>query len=204
MTLVELFHAGGVQSDGIHNAKYDTDKGDAVYEKHHNYLPTYDKLFAPYQDQEINIFEVGYFLGGSARLWADYFPNATIYSTDVQYYHPCEGNLNSMTPTNDRIKMEILDVMFMTPESFVGKEPTIAIDDGSHLLPEQLHFIKTVWPVLKPGGIMVVEDVQFIDYHLKEYAALGLPMEIIDLRASHPEMRYDNVLLVFKKPDVNE
>ena len=200
-TLVELFKAGGIQSDGIHNAKYDTDKGDML-PNHHNYLPTYDKLFAPYKDQEINIFEVGYLAGGSARLMEDYFPKATIYTIDVNSYAPCEQNLYSDSPDpKGRIKMELRDIRTMTSDDFIGREPTIAIDDGSHKAEDQLYFIKIIWPILKPGGLLIVEDIQHIDAHLSAFAAFGIPFEIIDLRYKTKQSRYDNILLVFRKPN---
>jgi hypothetical protein len=74
---------------------------------------------------------------------------------------------------------------------------TIAIDDGSHLVEDQIAFIERVWPAIKKGGLMIIEDI-FDIWHIKEnFAKVNIPYEVIDLRdeSGYP----DSVLLIFRK-----
>jgi hypothetical protein len=156
----------------------------------HKYLPIYERLFAPLRDKELNIFEVGYQHGGSAKLWERYFSKAIIKSIDIDTCVP--------SPQSSRIILEIADVRKLTSEYFANFIPDIAIDDGSHILEEQMHFISIVYPVLKPGGLLIIEDIQNINSQVGVFVYSGYPFDIIDLRSEGG--RYDDVLLIFKKP----
>jgi len=173
-TLVELFAEKGFEY-------YETDKGTL-----HNYLDIYDKLFLPFKNKEINVFEVGYFLGGSCRLWEEYFINAKIRFID----NNPDCILNS---TSGRVSLDIMDVMDLTVDYFDEFPPDIAIDDGDHSIESQVHFIKSVYPVLRPGGLLIVEDV----YLTRPFDAINIPYKVIDRRIE--QSRIDEVLLIFKK-----
>jgi cephalosporin hydroxylase len=41
-----------------------------------------------------------------------------------------------------------------------GQQFDLIIDDGSHQLPHQLAAIKQLSPLLRPGGMFVIEDLQ--------------------------------------------
>ena len=155
----------------------------------HSYLPCYEELFAPYRHREINIFEVGYQHGGSAILWEKYFSKALIKTIDIDMCVPF--------PPQGRIVLELRDMRETDAEYFADFIPDIAIDDGSHLLEDQLHFVKTVYPVLREGGLLIVEDIQNLEQQKVAFDYLGIPFEVIDLR--EPEGRYDDVLLLYRK-----
>lgn len=155
----------------------------------HSYLPEYDKLFAPYRDKPINIFEVGYYHGGSATLWERYFTQAMIKTIDIDHCVPIA--------TSPRIILELQDIRNITPEYFANFPPDIAIDDGSHLLEDQAYFIKTVYPVLRPGGLLIVEDIQHIKNHRVVFESLGIPFQVFDLREKIK--RLDDVFLLYRK-----
>ena len=156
----------------------------------HGYFPVYDELFAPYRHLDINVFEVGYLHGGSAILWERYFSKAKIRLIDVDCCVPPPDPAG-------RIVLELQNIRDLTPAYFDNFPPTIAIDDGSHLLEDQVCFIKTVYPALKAGGIMIIEDIQSILTQKVVFDALGIPFEIIDLREKTG--RYDDVLLIYRK-----
>jgi len=174
-SLVELFDKGGVE-------KYDSDKG-----SRHSYLPIYDDLFFQFKHRNINLFEVGYCKGGSCKLWDDYFSIAKIKIIDI------EGD-----PFNSgKIQFELKDSNDLTSEYFKDFIPDIALDDGSHDLADQLYFIKIIYPILKKGGLLIIEDVSDIDNQKPEFIKLGIPFEIIDLR--NVKGRYDDVLILYRK-----
>ena len=162
---------------------YYTDKGVI-----HNYLDTYDKLFTPYRFKRVNIFEVGYQHGGSCKLWERYFPEAMIRSIDIDNCVP--------EPVSSRIRVDIMDANDLTADYFSDFPPDIAIDDGSHLIDDQLRFAKMMLPVINPGGLLIVEDIQNLAKDKRKFKRLGHPFMVVDLRKSG---RYDDVLIIFKK-----
>jgi cephalosporin hydroxylase len=185
-----------------YNGKYLTDKGVL-----HSYLPFYENLFWPLRNKKINIFEVGFQYGGSCKLWEAYFPNAIIKSIDIDSKIPFNKdeiikewankyNIVTELTFSDRVKMEYKDVMTLNNDYFFDFIPDIAIDDGSHELEHQLHFLKVIYPVLKKGGILIVEDIQDISSQRKEFEKLDFNFEIIDFRESG---RSDDVILIFRK-----
>jgi demethylmacrocin O-methyltransferase len=174
-TLVELFETG----------LYDTDKG-----SDHNYLRDYDKLFYPYRDRKINVFEVGFYHGGSCKLWEDYFYKAKIKFADID--PDCVFD-----SVSGRATLDIIDSMTLTPKYFKNFPPDIAIDDSFHSLESQIHFIKTVYPALRPGGLLIIEDVISLEMFKPAFDELDIPYEIIDRRIE--QNRTDEVLLIFRK-----
>ncbi len=144
-----------------------TDKGSI-----HNFLSIYEELFCSFRYKEINIFEVGYQNGASCKLWNDYFPKAKIKSIDICHWTPSVIELvtrikfniiNYYIPPGDRVSLELMDVKDITAEYFSDFPPDIAIDDGSHYIQEQIHFIKIIYPILKEGGLLIIEDIQDIN-----------------------------------------
>ena len=181
----------------IENGLYLTDKG-----RIHNYLPDYDVLFAPFRDMHINIFEVGYQYGGSCRLWEKYFPNAIIRSIDITTKRPHEQSaINLGIQTNfekgERTHFYLKDIKELTPEFFSQMPPDIAIDDGSHTLEDQLFFVKLVYPVLRKGGLMIIEDVADIDNQRIEFEKTGIEFQVIDRRKESGV--FDDVLIIYRK-----
>jgi cysteine synthase len=161
--------------------QYSTDK-----EFSHHYLGVYDELFAPFKDKKINLLEVGVATGGSLKLWEDYFSKAFIWGIDIKDEISYKYGDRVNWVQNDINKLHELKVDF-----------DIAIDDGSHLVEDQIAFIKLVWPVLNKGGLMIIEDI-FDIWHIKEnFAEINIPYEIVDLReeSGYP----DSVLLIFRK-----
>lgn len=160
---------------------YSTDK-----ESTHHYLDIYDRLFAPFKDKEINLLEVGIASGGSLKLWDDYFTNANIVGIDF---------INEMKyEYSKKVKLCFEDIHKI---DFEDNCTDIAIDDGSHLIDDQIYFIKTLFWSLRKGGLLIIEDIDNIDQDKHFFNELNVPFEIIDLRKETD--RYDSVLLIFKK-----
>ena len=176
-TLVQLFEQRGF-------SYYPTDKN-----IEHSYLPIYDVLFKPYRYKPINILEVGIFKGGSVRLFEDYFMNAKIFGYDIV------DQIN--VPLGNRTTTTIKNLNQIETNEFANSPLTIAIDDGSHNLDDQLLFIKLIYPQLLNGGMLIIEDIQQIEYRKPFFDELHLNYELIDLR--HIKNRPDDVLLIFRK-----
>jgi hypothetical protein len=176
MTLSELYSSN--------RPKYPTDKV-----TRHHYLPVYDKLFTPYRDKRINLLEIGVKFGGSLKLWDDYFTKATIRGIDVSLmYLKCRYS--------NKVSLELINSNQLTDKYFLGFIPNIVIDDGSHRTEDQIHVIKTVYPVL--NGLLIIEDIRDIDKSKGEFDALGFPYEIYDMRFHSKGKIKDDVLLIYR------
>ena len=165
---------------------YTTDKG-----TRHSYIDVYNKIFEKYKYLKINILEVGVQTGGSLKLWNDYFPNATIYGYDIKKTELVEKNIT------DRIVYRVQDFNKVEDCELVTINPTIAIDDGSHIIQHQLNFVTKVYPHLADGGILIVEDIRKFEDVKYRFDELEYKYELIDLR--HIKNRFDDVLLIYKK-----
>ena len=47
-----------------------------------NYTEIYERLFFPWKEEPIKIFEIGVAEGGSLKMWHAYFPQARIFGVD--------------------------------------------------------------------------------------------------------------------------
>ena len=134
-----------------------TDKSSA----HHNYLHTYEKYFAPLRDKNILLFEAG--VGGytfanrggeSLRMWCEYFKNGRVVTIDLydktQIVTPNNAEVYKCSQTDGENIIRILN----------NRQPDIIIDDASHINPVTITTFQIMFPLLKSGGIYVVEDTE--------------------------------------------
>ena len=126
-------------------AKYDSDKVTVHY-----YGPTYDGLFRRFdRNKDLDVLEIGVQRGGSLMAWAEYFPHARVTGVDIV-------DVRDPRYRSDRVTFILGDIKEVPLEGTFD----IIIDDGSHMLPDVLAALKKGLPLLKPGGIIVIEDVQ--------------------------------------------
>ena len=130
--------------------KYGTDKASS----HHNYLEFYELFFAPLQDRQPTILEIGVFNGASLKTWEEYFSTSDIIGLDI-------------TPTSKRfeqgrITIELADqsnIEELTRIAVKHGPFDIIIDDGSHMWNHQITSLRTLFPFLNNDGIYIVEDL---------------------------------------------
>jgi hypothetical protein len=74
----------------------------------------------------------------------------------------------------------------------------VAIDDGPHTIESQVLFLEKYIPLMKRGGVMVIEDIQDVGYVnilLESVPAFLRPnVRIIDLRSV--KGRWDDLMFV--------
>lgn len=128
-----------------------------VLDKWLSYLETYDSIFAPYQDRQVNILEIGIANGGSLDLWADYFPNAVhIVGCDIN------PECKSLTYDDKRISVVIGDANSseaLEQISSIANKFDIIIDDGSHINSEVIQSFSLYFPMLNYDGLYIAEDL---------------------------------------------
>lgn len=128
--------------------------------KEDSYYRRYDTHFEPRKEERLRLLEIGVQGGGSLALWRKYFTNAEIYGIDID---PACAELDI-----PGVEIHIGD---QTDTRFLEKfdRMDIVIDDGGHTMTQQQISFATLFPLLKPGGIYVIEDLhtsywtQFLD-----------------------------------------
>ena len=128
---------------------YGTDKSSL----RHGYLAHYERLLAPFRERNFNLVEIGIQRGASLALWHAYFARATIIGVDIA--DVCRQYARG------RIKVAIgsqADAVFLSGLA-AEYPPTVVIDDGSHKPEHQLFSFEHLFPLLRPGGCYIIEDV---------------------------------------------
>ena len=145
---------------------YGTDKASS----HHGYTRWYEQYFEALRDEPITILELGWgghedpLTGGaSAATWREYFPKATIVVVDI------EAKANLLEGVHFHQGSQA-DPMFMTGIGQLYGPFDIVIDDASHLSSLTIRSWEILYPMLKPGGLYVVEDTHMA-YHAHYYGA---------------------------------
>lgn len=133
--------------------KYGTDK------RGHGYIKTYEQLFKPIRNNKLNILEIG--VGGfnnpnkggsSLRMWKEYFKKSIIYSIDIHDKSKLEENRIKIFKGSQNDSSFLRNI-----ETQIGPIDII-IDDGSHISEHILTSFNTLFPLLKQGGLYIIED----------------------------------------------
>ena len=137
----------------------------------HNYPSFYNNLLLPYRHDISAFVEIGigsphqdgesrmaenYAYGSSLRGWRDFMPNATILGCDID---------PRVLIQEDRITSLYIDQT--NPNSFdelkqkisLHKGADVILDDGLHLHHSNLLSLICLWPLIKPGGVYMIEDM---------------------------------------------
>ncbi len=133
-------------------SKYKTDKGSNL----HNYTEKYDMYFSRLRNEPIKILEIGIQNGYSLKTWKEYFPNAQIFGIDiVDCAHMDEERIKTL-------KGSQTDIKFLQKINESHGPFDIIIDDGSHYSSDMTISFDTLFPLLKPDGLYVVEDLHCV------------------------------------------
>lgn len=127
----------------------------------HHYTPHYDAHFSARRNEAIKLFEIGIggyddpqAGGGSLRMWRDYFRQASIVGLDFFDKSPHAGE-RIRVYQGDQSDAALLERISREAGPF-----DIVVDDGSHENAHVAASFRTLFPLLSPGGLYVVEDVQ--------------------------------------------
>jgi hypothetical protein len=162
----------------------------------HSYLEVYDELFSEYRSRVgIKFLEVGVAAGLSLRMWREYFgAGATIVGCDpfdqwmdddLKRDFPIHVGYSNVPSARHRLNKL---------SGFTGYD--IIIDDGDHNPAVQFMTFWNLRPLLRPGGVYVIEDVYPLDEWRKEFELLDQTCQIFDLR--NIKGKADDVLVVYR------
>ena len=112
----------------------------------------YDRILSPKKDQVSKLLEIGIFNGNSLELWRNYFLNAQIEGADV---HQCNRIMGQ-----ERITQQIGNAYTLEFLARFEKESyDVVIDDGPHSFETMSFFLTHYITLLKPGGVLILEDI---------------------------------------------
>jgi demethylmacrocin O-methyltransferase len=144
--------------------KHGTDKW-CDYPEGHHYTLIYEELFSKYKDLSFTLWECGvggYEFpdkgGGSLLMWRDWFKCADVHGIDIHYKKPLVNVSLHQFSQDDK---ESWDKLLLETG-----EPTIFIDDASHINPLTIRTFEIVFPMLKSGGVYVIEDAHTSHWNL--------------------------------------
>jgi cephalosporin hydroxylase len=124
----------------------------------HGYTKFYNKQFNHLRDKPLKILEIGVHMGYSLKMWADYFPLATIWGID-------NGSSGDLCETYENPQIQFRkgsqdDGEFLTRVANEAGQFDIILDDGSHYSQHIVYSMNYLFgPYLKKGGYYVVEDL---------------------------------------------
>ncbi len=120
-----------------------------------HYLDVYEKEFAHWRAKAVSLLEIGVSEGGSLQLWRAYFgDDATVFGIDID--PACAGRVDP--PNQVRIGSQD-DPEFLQQVVAEMGPPDIVLDDGSHIGRHQLASFTTLFPLMAPGSLYVIEDL---------------------------------------------
>jgi spermidine synthase len=130
-------------------------------------------------------------MGESLLMWEEYFTNSKVFGVDItsKFLKELIKDKTHNIIIADATKKSTL-------KRFSEETFDVIIDDGSHLLEDQINTFKLFKDKMNPGGIFIIEDVVNIDYTRDVFSTLHDNIEIIDNR--HIKKRNDDVLVVYK------
>jgi GR25 family glycosyltransferase involved in LPS biosynthesis len=172
----------------------------------HSYFDLYNSLFNKIRNTAKNVLEIGVGNfneknGGSIILWKLYFKNATIHCADII----SENRVYDIILNDNNIKkylnVDAYTFSFVEELKKTNIRFDMILDDGPHTFESQCKFLCLYTNLLSDNGILVIEDIQSIEYveffksivpiHLKKY------IHVFDLR--NVKNRYDDIVFVIDK-----
>jgi len=145
--------------------KYDTDKSslrkNVTNTRHcHPYTLFYNAFFKKQRFEKLKIAEIGILDGASLLMWREYFSNSQIYG--FEYDKDLINNFKNKFD-NSNITLSNINVNFESNiyNNFqnINQQYDIIIDDSTHDFDDQIRVIKNVHSFLKPGGVLIIEDI---------------------------------------------
>lgn len=136
-----------------------TDKG-----TYHCFIQEYyNQKFTPLKNTPICLLELGVEYGYSIDLWRSWFTDLTLVGIDP--YQPNTIKRINSFPGSKGIEAD--GYTEETVNMFSDNTFDFIIEDGPHTLPTQIFAAKHWVNKLKPGGFLIIEDVQHPDTDVK-------------------------------------
>lgn len=150
-------------------------------DKWNGYFEIYERHLNHFRDKPVTLVEIGVQGGGSLEMWGKYLgPDARIIGIDL------DPNCQNLEYTNPNIKVitgDQADPIFWN--EFLSKVGNIDIllDDGGHVMNQQVTSFECVFPRLPVGSVYICEDCH-TSYWPDYDGGLGKPGSFIEYSKS--------------------
>ena len=147
----------------------------------HDYMRLYEHVFAPYRSADFCFMELGVGLprikAASLRTWRRFFEKARIVGID--------NNPKTQQFSCEDFKIEIGNAARPRFLQRMARryQPSVILDDASHKWSHQITAFKTLFPLLPPNGLYVIEDI---------FTSFPMP-EKYEVYADHPESTWEMI-----------
>lgn len=119
----------------------------------HGYGQWYARHLRRYRFRRVTLLEIGVLAGDSLRVWRDVFPRARLVGLDID---PPVLDLGSRVRVVRGNQSSAADL----DRAIEGlAAPSVVIDDGSHRGEHIWASFRHLFPLLRPGGVYVIEDL---------------------------------------------
>ena len=173
---------------------------------HHSYLPLYQTiLIGKKKETAKNVLEIGIYLGGSIKLWSDFFTNANVYGIDIININDVWDGIKNKEKIILHTSSDAYNNDFFI-NNFLNKniKCDFMLDDGPHTLESMKTFITLYSQIMTDDGILIIEDVQSWDWIdlLKNEVPENLKqfIKVYDLRPI--KNRYDDIVFTIDKSNI--
>jgi cephalosporin hydroxylase len=171
----------------------------------HSYLDLYQNLLLKKKETAKNVLEIGIQCGGSIKLWNDFFINSNIYGLDIMNINHVWDSIKNKDKIILYTSIDAYDIDFFNNNLLNNNiRFDFILDDGPHTLESMLKFIKLYSQIITDDGILIIEDVQSLDWieilsnevpeNLKKY------IKYYDLRKN--KNRYDDIVFTIDKLNI--
>ena len=173
-------------------------RGNLIHKWDH-YFDIYEKYFAKYRGQKVNMLEIGISHGGSMQLWKKYFgANVHVYAIDIN------PDCKKLEEENTTIFIgSQSDEEFLENVASQLPELDFIIDDGGHTMDQQRVSFESLYMKVKEGGLYLVEDTH-TSYWTEFHGGLKNPNSFIEQSKHLVDSLYDSHVIDKSKVTINE
>lgn len=149
-------------------------KGRQIHKWLHDF-EIYHRHLRRFRGKPITLIEFGVQLGGSLQMWRDYFgPRARLVGADI------EPRCKQWEDSGTRIFIgDQADRRFLQKVAQKARPIDVVVEDGGHHPDQQIATFEVMYPLIKPDGVFVVEDLH-TSYWSSYSGGLGRPGTFMD------------------------
>lgn len=122
---------------------------------HHGYQRFYPWFLSAFKDRPIRMLEIGLDNLGSVELWRRYF------SAGLELHGIDKDDKRHEDPAVRFHKVDQSSASELAAFArSIDKTFDVILDDGSHVPDHQILTLGILWPLLQPGGLYILEDIE--------------------------------------------
>ena len=126
--------------------------------KSYPYFDAYDDMFKRYRNKKIVFMEIGVQSGGSIAMWRAYFGKQLHYigldiNEETQRFADASRHIDIHIGDTGNVTV-LKTIRRLYPDGV-----DILLDDGGHIMQQQINNFQTMFDFVEPGGIFACEDL---------------------------------------------